>query len=108
MSVRAIPHCVYGYKVPVEEFRNMISYYEYDSLFDWLDDYNRYEWCFYDELFDYIYFGIPIGYNSQITTISADWTMFIIDVLDIHVKLKYLSEDIKKEGPHFYVFTIWD
>lgn len=103
MGVCVESHCVYGYCVSVEEFEKMIDLTEYDSLFDWIDDYNRYEWCIWDEYNDCVYFGVGVGYSTNSMELPLNWIKFKHKIED-DVKL----DSMKEERPHFHVFNIWD
>lgn len=108
MSVEAIPYCIYGYCVSTDEFKYMIDLANYDTLWDWIEDYNRYEWCVWDEWNDCVYFGLPIDATVNAKEMYYEWVLFKLTPIENYVNLTFLPKDAKEEGPHFHVFNIWD
>lgn len=108
MSVEATPHCIYGYCINVNEFKYMIDLINYDTLWDWIEDYNRYEWVFLEEWDDYVYFGMPIYADTNAKHVFEDWLLFKVNTILKYVDLNRLPEEEREEGPYFHVFNIWD
>lgn len=103
MGVCVESYCVYGYCVTIDDFKNMIDLENYDTLWDWIEDYNRYEWCKLDEYDECVYFGIEVGYGTNSTELPSKWNAFKHAVEnDINFN------SVEEEGPHFHVFGIWD
>lgn len=102
MSIEIKAYCLYGYYTTINKFEDMIDLTGYNHLFDWIDDWNRYEWCVCDD--NYVYFGIPINYSTNPMSLQSKWEKFKFDILEKHINLNLLQED----RPHFQVFAFLD
>ena len=106
MSVEAIPYCIYGYCVNADDFKYMIDLTDYDSLEDWINDYNRYEWCFLDDWNDEVYIGVEVGYDNLAMELPSKLILFM-DNIQEYVNFTRLPKEVKEEGARFHVFNIW-
>lgn len=106
MSVEAIPYCIYGFCISVDDFKYMIDLTNYDSIEDWIDDYNRYNWCILDDWNDEVYIGVEVGYDNFAMELPSKLVLFMDNVQE-HVDFNRLPKEVKEEGAYFHVFNIW-